>query len=213
MMIVAGHSGPGAVPHHHHRLLPGSHGLHPDVWRYQRGVFQQCARLVRGDTGIGRYSVLVLSVPLLVMRSGQLIAVDYPQLTIKNSLTLQNSWWWSQGNLHLSVDWEMCTFLEHRVKGKQDVMVGAGRRGGVRKRNNVSPLHAPCHFTGFNWYLQKKWGTRLTYWKRHIYGISACARIWKREKDENRTFHNWCVAYTSFEIIGDCVIRDFVIEK
>ena len=45
--ITAGHGGAGEVPHHHHRLLQGRHGLHIDVRRDQRGVIQQRPWLVR----------------------------------------------------------------------------------------------------------------------------------------------------------------------
>ena len=41
-----GHGRAGAVPHHHHRLLPRGHGLHPDVRHHQRGVLQRRAGLV-----------------------------------------------------------------------------------------------------------------------------------------------------------------------
>uniref|UniRef100_A0A8C4JZ13 small monomeric GTPase n=1 Tax=Dromaius novaehollandiae TaxID=8790 RepID=A0A8C4JZ13_DRONO len=41
-----GHRRAGAVPHHHHRLLPRGHGLHPHVRHHQRGVLQRRAGLV-----------------------------------------------------------------------------------------------------------------------------------------------------------------------
>lgn len=46
LFCFPGHSRSGALPHHHHRLLPRRHGLHPYVWHHQRGVLQRCPGLV-----------------------------------------------------------------------------------------------------------------------------------------------------------------------
>ncbi len=44
--VGSGHRRPGALPHHHDGVLSRRHGLHPDVRRHQRGIVQQCSRLV-----------------------------------------------------------------------------------------------------------------------------------------------------------------------